>query len=86
MSQCDRLTLKKWASIEGRDWKTVERDLTEILAANGEPPLYRNRLMRLRKDCKPREPEVKALLALTGCLDDFRDDPSISYRSARGHR
>jgi hypothetical protein len=68
------MTLNELKQLEGLQWKHIERDLTEILATNGEPPLYLNRLNRLRAGKRPTAAELKALIEWSGgAVESYKD-------------
>lgn len=68
------MTLNELKQLEGLQWKHIERDLTEILASYGEPPLYLNRLNRLRAGKRPTAAELKALIEWSGgAVESYRD-------------
>ena len=68
------MTLKDLVTTERRRWIDVSRELTEILASHGEPPMYDNRLNRLRSGKKATEAELRALDEWSGgVLEGYKD-------------
>ena len=66
-------TLANHKAKTGKPWKQIERDLSEILASHGEPPIYANRINRLRSGkSRPSIAEVRALVEYVG-LDSYKD-------------
>jgi hypothetical protein len=69
------ITLKEWVAIENRKWKEVERDLCELLASYGEPPVFTNQINRWRRgEGKPNCMQYRALMEMTdNMVESFRD-------------
>ena len=69
------MTLKDLVTTERRRWIDVSRELTEVLAGHGAPPMYDNRLNRLRAGKKATEAELRALDEWScGAVDSYRDE------------
>jgi hypothetical protein len=70
------MTPTQYRDQEGITWQQFAHRISAVLASYGEPPLYYDRLIRLRLGkTSARDQETRALLEMTGNeVDCFKED------------